>query len=415
MKATVDVAVIGAGISGLICALELQRANHSVAVLEARDRIGGRILASPGGVDLGGSWAWPLDSPNVIKLGREFGVKSVAQHTDGDAFHVVGGRVRNIKNQGASIIPSGPGAIRPDYPEISKRIAAELSDVWLSSRVTSIERKEGGAFHVFFDQTETETETEEVVDAATATATAPTTAPTTASKKIMTTKKMVECRRVVVAVPPAVWANTITFEPKLDSAKTEKSRRTASWCGDWVKVSIECKSSFWHEKGLSGIVAAGSGSGSGGGKGEGDTPFEVFWEGGTNALVGLGVGRDATAFAIEYAGHDRAALRTHFINALGPVFGAALLEEQVVAIHVQAWALEKETYSPSGSERDYGHPLLREPTNNGIHFAGTETERHNGHVEGAVSAGRRAAREIVDSALNLTSPGLNSQCEKKKI
>jgi len=37
------VIVVGAGLAGLVCAYELQRAGHRVAVLEARDRTGGRV------------------------------------------------------------------------------------------------------------------------------------------------------------------------------------------------------------------------------------------------------------------------------------------------------------------------------------------------------------------------------------
>ena len=47
--------------------------------------------------------------------------------------------------------------------------------------------------------------------------------------------------------------------------------------------------------------------------------------------------------------------------------------------------------------RDYGHPLLRQPLEWGVHFAGTETEAQNGHIEGAIVAGERAAKEIATS------------------
>ena len=42
----------------------------------------------------------------------------------------------------------------------------------------------------------------------------------------------------------------------------------------------------------------------------------------------------------------------------------------------------------------YGHPRLRQPTSWGVHWAGTETERASGHVDGAVMAGERAATEV---------------------
>jgi len=39
-----DVAVVGAGIDGLVAATELEATGREVVVLEARDRVGGRVL-----------------------------------------------------------------------------------------------------------------------------------------------------------------------------------------------------------------------------------------------------------------------------------------------------------------------------------------------------------------------------------
>jgi monoamine oxidase len=57
----VDVLVIGAGLSGLVAARELEARGRFVRVLEARDRIGGRVWLQRGALrgldlDMGGAW-----------------------------------------------------------------------------------------------------------------------------------------------------------------------------------------------------------------------------------------------------------------------------------------------------------------------------------------------------------------------
>ncbi len=57
------VVVVGAGFAGLACAEELLRAGHEVVVLEARDRVGGRV------------WSATLEGPlgpAVVERGAEF-------------------------------------------------------------------------------------------------------------------------------------------------------------------------------------------------------------------------------------------------------------------------------------------------------------------------------------------------------
>ncbi|GAC1373181.1 MAG: FAD-dependent oxidoreductase [Polyangiales bacterium] len=82
---SVDVVVVGAGLSGLAAARRLVDGGATVRVLEARERVGGRTLSEPlagGVIDLGGQWIGPTQD-RVAALARELGVATFPQHQVG--------------------------------------------------------------------------------------------------------------------------------------------------------------------------------------------------------------------------------------------------------------------------------------------------------------------------------------------
>lgn len=79
MTRSYDAIVIGAGLAGLSTARALSKAGHEVAVLEGRDRIGGRTLyrAFPGTelkVDFGGTWVSPKHNPRIAREMQRYGL-----------------------------------------------------------------------------------------------------------------------------------------------------------------------------------------------------------------------------------------------------------------------------------------------------------------------------------------------------
>lgn len=85
-----DVAVIGAGVAGLAAARRLAAGGRDVVVLEARDRVGGRLWNTELGGEaneLGGEWIAPYQSRMHALLG-ELGIELFPAYRDGDDVYV---------------------------------------------------------------------------------------------------------------------------------------------------------------------------------------------------------------------------------------------------------------------------------------------------------------------------------------
>lgn len=86
---TVDVLVIGAGLSGLRAALKIQAAGIPCAVVEAIDRVGGKTLTlpsketGPGVNDVGAAWINDTTQSEMYKLLQEYGLQGEIQMDKG--------------------------------------------------------------------------------------------------------------------------------------------------------------------------------------------------------------------------------------------------------------------------------------------------------------------------------------------
>lgn len=85
-----DVVVIGAGATGLTAALRLHEEGRSVLVLEARDRVGGRLetrVVDGQMLELGGQWVSP-DQTALLETLDELGLATYSRYRDGESVYI---------------------------------------------------------------------------------------------------------------------------------------------------------------------------------------------------------------------------------------------------------------------------------------------------------------------------------------
>ncbi len=91
-----DVVVVGAGLAGLVAARDLLAAGRTVTVIEARDRVGGRIVnhtfADGTAAEIGGQWVGPTQD-RVMALAADVCAETFPTYDPGELITARGGKV----------------------------------------------------------------------------------------------------------------------------------------------------------------------------------------------------------------------------------------------------------------------------------------------------------------------------------
>lgn len=207
--------IVGAGLSGLYTAFLLQD-KYNITILEARERIGGRVL-SIDGLDLGPSWVWP-DHTNILKLIKDFKLELIEQYNNGYAIYDDKTEAQKFTAQKAAPSFRVKGGMH--------KIIEKLENILKENSNVKIHLEE---------------EVEEVEY-------------TNSTLSIKTNENSYQCDKIVFTIPPRLVTQDISFNPPIALSSINKLNDIATWMGHTAKATISFEKNFWIEKGLSGFI-----------------------------------------------------------------------------------------------------------------------------------------------------------------
>ena len=124
----VDVVVVGGGISGLVAARRVARSGRSVLVVEARRRVGGRVLnhelRDGSVIEAGGAFVGPTQN-HILALARELGVPTFDEYVEGNSVYV-SSTLGRLEYQGT--IPPDP-TILPDAAVLLQQLNSWAAEI----------------------------------------------------------------------------------------------------------------------------------------------------------------------------------------------------------------------------------------------------------------------------------------------
>jgi monoamine oxidase len=441
----VDAIVVGAGMAGLAAARTLRRSGKKVVLLEARDRVGGRVKAGKLAghtIDLGGMWVGPSQT-RLLDLLREYHIATMKQYLAGKGI---------VEFAGKRVTPEGEefgfdAETQADYDRMVAKInalveqvptdapwtapnAEELDDItmeqWLRENVhndtllrmmnsevrgllTAEPWQVSLLYFLFYCRSGDSLEVlakydngaqmylvpgsmhqvaaaigKELGDSLVLEAPVTGISQDSAAVTVVSEKGTWHGAHAIVALPLPL-SSRIRYQPPLPPEREALTEQMPM--GSVIKYWVAFEKPFWREHGMNGLMFT-------------DTPPSSFFsdasppEGKPGFLVGFFDGRRA----LHWSGRSMEERKKMAIDVVVRYFGPE--GAKPIDYIDQDWPADpwsRGCYGPSmgpGVLTTLG-PALRASFGR-IHWAGTETSPiWTGYIEGAIRSGERAAAEVM--------------------
>ena len=336
--------IIGAGLTGLCIAYLLQKRGINCQIIEANNRVGGRILTSnhtdKAPVEMGATWIHAV--PEWLNFLKEIGVKLFPQDMGNKAWV-------DHHNQKVSIdIPKQEPMYRVEggTTQITKKLVDLLpkGTITLNSKLTHIKQT--------YHQITLETEHQTII-----------------------------ADQIISTLPPKLMVNTINCTPALDATYLE----IASTCGTWMEYSIKFalrfKDKFWDQ-----------------------LPYTMFSQTGIIQEMYDHSSHDDKYYALKGFLNPRVLDWTEeerkkaVINELRSVYKEHFPSsyDYMDKIWLDDHLVSNRSYEISSPKQNNGNPILSNPRwNDTLFFAGTETSKnYPGYMEGAFFSAVKTVSKI---------------------
>lgn len=346
-KQNKKVTILGAGLAGLSLAYRLKKMGFEALILEARDRVGGRIQTIENGgttLELGATWFADkhqhlnglLEELGLEKVEQYYGRYALYQHPDGQVQRY------EIPNQSEASY-----RIKGGTHQLINALYEQLREdtIMLSKAVKSLHFQTDGV-------------------------------------EVSTSEKTFQADVIVSTLPPNLFSKSISCEPSLPKEVKAIFESTHTWMGESIKIGFFAKSAFWKEMEIGTLYSQRG-------------PINELYDHSNEAGFAL------KGFIAESYNQVTPKEREQAAREQLKDFFDATWINQLIYVE-EAWKDQPFTSVPYATpifpHQNNGHDQLRAPQFEGkLLMGGSETARHfPGYLDGAIEASVRIASLIAN-------------------